>query len=54
MGSNLARMEARVAFEELLARIPAYELASEPRWQRSTWARAYASVPIAFPTSRGS
>jgi cytochrome P450 len=54
MGSNLARMEARVAFEELLARIPAYELASEPRWQRSTWARAYASVPIASPTSRGS
>jgi cytochrome P450 len=54
MGSNLARMEARVAFEELPARIPRYELASEPRWQRSTWARAYRSVPITFQDARGS
>jgi cytochrome P450 len=48
MGAHLARMEARVAFEELLGRIPAYELEGEPRWQRSTWARAYEAVPIVF------
>jgi cytochrome P450 len=48
MGAHLARMEGRVAFEELLARFPKYELESEPRWQTSTWARAYASVPIRF------
>jgi len=46
MGAHLARMEGRVAFEELLARLPEYELDGEPRWQRSSWARAYASVPI--------
>lgn len=46
LGSNLARLEARVSFEELLARFPRYALDSEPRWLCSSWARAYASVPI--------
>ena len=48
LGSNLARLEARVAFEELLARIPEYELAAEPRWVTSIWARAPAALPIRF------
>lgn len=48
MGAHLARLEGRVAFEELLARIPEYALESTPRWQTSAWARAYASVPITF------
>ena len=48
LGSNLARLEARVAFEELLGRIPAYELSSEPRWLTSIWARAQAAVPVRF------
>jgi cytochrome P450 len=48
LGANLARLEARVAFEELLARIPEYKLEAEPRWQTSIWARAYAGVPIQF------
>lgn len=48
MGAHLARLEGRVALEELLARIPDYELAEEPHWQASAWARAYAAVPIAF------
>jgi cytochrome P450 len=48
LGSNLARLEARVAFEELLGRIPAYELSSEPRWLTSIWARALAKVPVQF------
>lgn len=48
MGAHLARLEGRVALEELLARLPDYELVEEPRWQPSAWARAYASVPIAF------
>jgi cytochrome P450 len=46
MGANLARMEGRIAFEELLARLPDYELVGEPQWQTSRWARAYQSVPI--------
>jgi hypothetical protein len=48
LGANLARLEARVAFEELLGRLPDYSLAEEPRWQRSIWARAHAAVPIRF------
>jgi cytochrome P450 len=48
VGAHLARLEARVAFEELLARIPDYRLASEPRWVVSFWARAYESVPLRF------
>jgi len=48
MGAHLARMEARVAFEELLARMPHYALDPEPRWQASSWARAHAEVPIRF------
>jgi hypothetical protein len=48
LGANLARLEARVAFEELLARLPAWALAAEPRWLRSIWARAHEAVPIRF------
>ena len=48
MGAHLARLEGRVALEELLARMPHYALADEPRWQASPWARAYAAVPIRF------
>jgi hypothetical protein len=48
LGANLARLEARVAFEELLARIPDYELASEPGWLTSVWARAHDAVSIRF------
>lgn len=48
LGAHLARLEARVAFEELLARVTDYALAEEPRWLTSFWARAYASVPVTF------
>ena len=48
LGAKLARLEARVGFEELLARMPEYELEREPRWIPSIWARAYDSVPVRF------
>ena len=48
MGSHLARLESRVAFEELLERMPDYELDGEPVWQASAWARAFSAVPIRF------
>ncbi len=48
MGSHLARLEGRVAFEELLSRMPEYELVGDPPWQPSAWARAYASVRVRF------
>jgi cytochrome P450 family 130 len=46
LGANLARLEARVAFEEWHARFPAYELAEEPTRAVSIWARAYSRIPI--------
>jgi cytochrome P450 len=52
LGANLARLEARVAFEELLARIPDYGLRRRPRWLTSIWARAHDAVEVSFPPAR--
>jgi hypothetical protein len=52
LGKSLARLEARVAFEELLARAPGYELAGPAPWLPSMWARAHASVPVEFEPVR--
>jgi len=48
LGARLARLEARVAFEELLARLPEYELTGDPGWLTSIWARAHRRVPVSF------
>jgi cytochrome P450 len=48
LGANLARLEARVAFEELHARLPDYELDGTPRRITSIWARAFGEVPLRF------
>ncbi len=45
MGAHLARLEGRVAMEEMLRRAPDYALAEEPGWLPSAWARAYRAVP---------
>ena len=49
LGAALARLEAKIAIEELLAQVPDFELAEAPRWQRSPWARAHESVRLRFP-----
>jgi cytochrome P450 len=46
LGANLARLEARVAFEEWHARFPTYELTAEPRRIVSIWARGFSRVPV--------
>jgi cytochrome P450 len=46
LGANLARLEARVAFEEWHRRFPRYELADEPTRITSIWARGYSRVPV--------
>jgi cytochrome P450 len=46
LGASLARLEARVFFEVLLARYPAYEIAGDPVWTRSTLVHGPVSMPI--------
>ncbi len=46
LGAALARLESRVAFEELLARMPEYEIRGEPRRYVSNWARAWRFLPL--------
>jgi hypothetical protein len=52
LGASLARLEARIAFEELLAAVPNYALERPPGWITSRWARAHDAVPIAFERRR--
>jgi hypothetical protein len=46
LGANLARLEARVAFEEWHARFPEYDLDDEPQRITSIWARAFSRIPV--------
>jgi cytochrome P450 len=48
LGKSLARLEALVAFEELLAAAPDYALSGPAPWLPSMWARAHARVPISL------
>jgi cytochrome P450 len=48
LGAPLARMEARVVFEELLARFPRFELAGEPEMLPSRLMHAIEHLPVAF------
>lgn len=53
LGSSLARIEIRVMFEQLLARIPDWRLApdADPKILGATFARAYDRVEIEFTPS---
>jgi cytochrome P450 len=46
LGAALARLEARVFFEELLARYPGYELVGPVDYVRSTLVRGAARMPL--------
>jgi cytochrome P450 len=48
LGAMLARIESRVAFEELLARIPDYQITGGPDRVTSNWARAWKTLPLEF------
>ena len=46
LGAALARLEARLFFEELLSRYPNYELVDQPEYVRSTLVRGAARMPL--------
>jgi cytochrome P450 len=48
LGAPLARLEARVVFEELLARFPRFELAGEPQMLFSRLMHGVEHLPVAF------
>lgn len=48
LGAGLARLELRVAFEEVLARWGEIRLVGEPQRLHSNWANALTSLPIQF------
>jgi cytochrome P450 len=47
LGANLARLEARAAFEEWHRNFPEYHLTGKPQRIVSIWARAYSRIPVA-------
>jgi cytochrome P450 family 130 len=53
LGAPLARLESRIAFEELLARLPEYRLSGTPQRYVSNWARSWRQLPLEFPAVTG-
>jgi cholest-4-en-3-one 26-monooxygenase len=49
LGSHLAKLEIRVMFEELLARIPEMQLAGEVERLRSNFINGIKHMPVSFP-----
>ena len=46
MGAHLARMEIKIAFEELLKRVSTIELAGEPERLRSNFFNGIKRLPV--------
>jgi cholest-4-en-3-one 26-monooxygenase len=51
LGANLARMEMRLMFEEIAARLPDMRLAGEPSYLRSNFIGGIKHMPVAFSPS---
>ena len=49
LGANLARLEIRVMFEELLRRIPEMEMSGPPQRLRSNFINGIKHLPVTFP-----
>lgn len=52
LGASLARLEARVVLEELLARFPDYALVGEPERQRSSHFNGIVRMPVLLGAAR--
>lgn len=48
IGANLARLEGRVAFDELLRAMPEFEVEGEAQRWASIWLRPIGQLPVAF------
>jgi len=46
LGASLARLEARVVFEQVLRRFPTYAITGEPIYVPSTLTRSIGTVPV--------
>ena len=46
LGASLARLEARIFFEEFLGRFPDYELAGDATYTSSTLVRGARTMPV--------
>ena len=51
LGANLARVELRAIFEEVLTRMPGMELAGEPQRLRSNFINGMKHIPVVFTPS---
>ena len=52
LGASLARLEIRVFFEELIRRLPKFELTGKPRRLRSNFINGYKEIPVRFAPAR--
>ena len=48
LGQYLAKMEVRIFFEELLARVREFELAAEPAWVQANFVSGLKRMPIRY------
>lgn len=51
LGQHLAKLEMRILWEELLARLDSVELAGEPAWSQSSFVSGPKRLPIQFKTA---
>jgi cholest-4-en-3-one 26-monooxygenase len=52
LGASLARLEIRIMFEELLRRLPSFELAGKARRLRSNFINGYKEIPVRFAPAK--
>jgi cholest-4-en-3-one 26-monooxygenase len=48
LGANLARMELRLMFDEIVRRIPDMHMTGEPKFLRSNFIGGIKHIPVAF------
>jgi cytochrome P450 len=48
LGATMARIEARIAFSRLIARVPDIQLAGDITWKHNTVLRGLASLPVEY------